>query len=59
MNLLELILGEKQPEKNIDKKAYLIVNNYPYPLKQEVIEELTEIGAPIIWVEKEGNISVE
>ena len=59
MTLLEIILGKKQPEKQVDKKAYIIINNYPYPLKQEVIPELLEIGAPIIWVEREGNISVE
>ena len=48
----------KEP-KSYERRAYLIINNYPFPLKQEMVEDLLEIGAPVVWMNEKGEIRLE
>lgn len=58
MSLWDLFIKRKIDEPKI-RRAYLIINNRPYLLKKEVVPELLQIGAPIIWLDEKGNIDVE
>ena len=58
MSIWDLFVKRKVEEPK-RRRAYLIINNRPYLLKKEVVPELLQVGAPIVWLDEKGNIDVE
>ena len=49
---------KEEPKLPSKKRAYLLVNNYPYPLKAEMVDELLALGAPVVWLDENGEVII-
>lgn len=56
MRLFDLFNKKTEPPQQDRGKAYIIINDRPYPLKKEVVEELLLLGAPVVWMNEKGEL---